>query len=185
MNGVIEEMRNELKELIIKKGLVTGVEITLSSGKKSNYYFDLRPVTLDPEGMHLTSSLLLDKLIKHDIKQVGGPASAAIPMVTAIVYNARNNGITINGFYIRSKKKEHGLQKWIEGNINFSNPVAIVDDTITTGGSVISAIKRVEDAGGRVKIVLAIVDRNAGARERFQELGIKYEPIFKLDEFPI
>jgi len=154
-----------LKKLIEKNGIVFR-KVILSSGKKSDYYYDLRKMCLDPKAIHLIADLLLEKIILKygKIKSVGGLANGAIPLITAIVLKSSSNGGDIAGFFVRKERKPHGLQKIIEGKI--LEPVVILDDVITTGRSVRLAIDAVREEGYSVKGVATVIDREENNKQK-------------------
>ncbi len=147
-----------LIDIVKKKGIVVD-DITLSSGEKSEYYYDLKNVSLDPEAIDIIGDLLLDEIVLKygKVKSVGGLASGAIPLVTAVVLKSSNNVEGINGFFVRKERNPHGLQKIIEGKI--IPPVVIVDDVMTTGGSIRLAIDAVREDGFNVEGVFTVLDR--------------------------
>jgi orotate phosphoribosyltransferase len=143
--------------------------VVLASGKRSSYYFDVRQVLLDPEGAELAGRLGYDALREHELAAVGGLTSGADPLVCAISAAAWIAGHRWNGFFVRKAAKKHGLQNWIEGPfIEEGTPVAIVDDTLTTGGSVIDAIHKARKAGAVVVAALVVIDREEGGREAIE-----------------
>lgn len=147
--------------------------VVLASGKRSSYYVDARQVLLDPEGAELAGRLGYAALRAYDLRAVGGLTSGADPLVCAISAAAWSDGRRLNGFFVRKEAKKHGLQNWIEGPfIEEGTPVAIVDDTLTSGGSVIDAIHKARKAGGVVVAALVVIDREEGGREAIEaELG--------------
>jgi len=149
----------ELKAIVREKGIVVKDKITLSSGEESVYYYDLKKVSFDPVAIKIIGDLLLEQIVLKygKVKSVGGLASGAVSLVTAIVMKSYGNDSGINGFFIRKERKPHGLQKIIEGEIK--EPVVIVDDVMTTGGSIRLAIDTVREAGFDVKGVLTLLDR--------------------------
>ncbi len=143
--------------------------VVLASGKRSSYYFDARQVLLDPEGAELAGRLGYDALREHELAAVGGLTSGADPLVCAISAAAWTAGRRWNGFFVRKEAKKHGLQNWIEGPfIEEGTPVAVVDDTLTTGGSVIDAIHKARKAGAVVVAALVVIDREEGGREAIE-----------------
>lgn len=143
--------------------------VVLSSGKRSSYYVDARQVLLDPEGAALAGRLGYAALRGHEPAAVGGLTLGADPLVCAISAAAWADGRRWTGFFVRKEAKKHGLQNWIEGPfIEEGTPVAIVDDTLTTGGSVIDAIEKTRKAGGVVAAALVVIDREEGGREAIE-----------------
>ena len=159
--------------------------IVLSSGKRSSYYVDARQVLLDPEGAQLAGGLGYEALRDLDIGAVGGPSVAADPLVCAISAAAWSAGVRWTGFFVRKEAKKHGLQNWIEGPfIEEGTPVAVVDDTLTTGGSVIGAIEKARHAGAVVAGALVVIDREEGGREAVEAVleGAPLRALFPASE---
>ena len=173
----IETLYKRIFELeVFKKG-----EFILSSGKKSNYYLDGRIISLDPLGSEMIGKIFLSKL-NFPFDKIGGPATAALPLITAISLSARiHKKKDIPGFYIRSSAKEHGLANKIEGNIKKGDDVVIVDDTVTSGGSIINTILEIQKIGANIKYSLSVFDRNEGGVEKIRQYGISHYSIFKYD----
>jgi orotate phosphoribosyltransferase len=143
--------------------------IVLASGKRSSYYFDARQVLLDPEGAELAGRMGYEVLRQYELSAVGGPSVAADPLVCAISAAAWSAGTRWTGFFVRKEAKKHGLQNWIEGPfLEEGTPVAVVDDTLTSGGSVIGAIEKARNAGGVVVAALVVIDREEGGREAIE-----------------
>lgn len=143
--------------------------IVLASGKRSSYYFDARQVLLDPEGAELAGRMGYAALRERQPGAVGGPSIAADPLVCAISAAAWADGVRWTGFFVRKEAKKHGLQNWIEGPfIEEGTPVVVVDDTLTTGGSIVGAIEKARYAGGVVVAALVVIDREEGGRENVE-----------------
>lgn len=154
---------------LLRERAVMRESVVLASGKRSSYYFDARQVLLDPEGAELAGRLGYDALRGSDPAAVGGLTSGADPLVCAISAAAWIDGHRWNGFFVRKEAKKYGLQNWIEGPfIEEGTSVAIVDDTLTTGGSVIDAIQKARKAGGVVAAALVVIDREEGGREAIE-----------------
>jgi orotate phosphoribosyltransferase len=175
------DRKQALMNIVRKKGIVVpGHKVTLSSGEKSDYYYDLKKISLDPKAIDLIGDLLLEEIVLRygRVKSVGGMASGAVPLVTAVVMKSSDNGGGITGFFVRKERKTYGLQKVIEGKI--IAPVVIVDDVITTGGSIREAIDAVRDEGFNVRGVLTLLDReeNNGLKSK-----IKYFSVLKHSDF--
>ena len=159
-----------------RKSIVWG-KVKLSSGQESDYYFDCKRTTLDPEGAFLTAHAVLDLLAEHGIKAdaIGGPPIGAHPIVAAVaaVSHLRakeGRGRPLPAFLIRKQAKAHGLEKQIEGlDLQKVRDVVIIDDVCTRGESTLEALKIVEDAGLHVAAVLSIVDREAGGSEKLRQ----------------
>lgn len=174
--------KQRLKAVLKDKSILMG-DFTLSSGKKSKYYIDARLTSLDAEGLFLIGKIFLNEIMDHpEIKGVGGPTMGADPIVGSIIAQSHVIGKNLYGFLVRKEEKKHGTTKLIEGNLKKGDKVVIVEDVITTGGSVIKAIDAVRKAGAFVNGVLAIVDREEGAEENFKKLGINYRPLFRISE---
>ncbi len=152
-------------------------DFTLTSGSKSTFYFDGRMLTTDGECAEIISDIFIDLLIKRDIHRFGGPAVAAVPLIGAIAMRAHQRDYELKGFFIRSEAKSHGLGKQIEAHLDVGDRVAVWDDTLATGGSLISAIDAVQDADAEVDFTLCILDRNQGANERIASRNI---PVFNI-----
>ncbi len=154
-------------------------DFTLASGAKSNYYFDGRLISLHPEGSHLLGTSLLAEITDSEIEAVGGPATAAIPLVTSISIASYLGGQNLTGFFVRSETKAHGTQKQIEGGLKEGLKVAIVDDVCTSGGSLFLAIDAVEKLGCEVGVVLAILDRKQGGSKELAKRGYTFRPLLE------
>lgn len=177
-------MRLELFEYIKENGIVFG-PVRLFSNVESNYYYDLRRISLDPEGLGLVVGPLLEEVKKFGAKSVGGLASAAIPLSTALIMKDSNFGEyknSLRSFFVREVRKDHGLMKQIEGMIE--DPVVIVDDVLTSGKSIKTAIDAVEEHGYSVSGVVCILDREeTGVTNELKKNGIKYTPLFRHSDF--
>lgn len=162
-------------QLLEGTGALLYGDFTLSSGKQSSYYFDSKPLTLDPDGEFEVGRYFLEKLLNTDAKAVGGMALGAIPIVSAVtllsrIHNKTHHTRLLPSFYVRKEAKEHGTQNLIEGNIpsDVNAPVAIVDDVVTGGNSILKAIEAVEDKGNPIVAVMCILDRDEGGREMLE-----------------
>jgi orotate phosphoribosyltransferase len=175
--------RKRLGQLFQEKAVLHG-EFTLSSGNKSSYYFDGRRVTHDPEGVLLVGALVSELLEEVGVEAVGGPATAANAIVTATQMAAAQRGWPLAAFYVRSEAKQYGTGRVVEGSPPESPGarVAIVEDTITTGGSVLKAIEAVEGLGLIVAKVVVLVDRRQGGSEALRAKGYDVVALFEADE---
>ena len=168
-----------LKEQIIKKAVVHG-KVILSSGREADYYVDLRRVTLDAEAAPLVGEVMLDLLKDWDYDAVGGLTLGADPVATAMMHVAAQRGKKIDSFVVRKAEKQHGLQRRIEGPDVRGRRVVAVEDTSTTGGSVLSAVDALREAGAHVVGVAVIVER--GAKEAIRKAGLEYRSAFSLSD---
>jgi len=168
-----------LKEEILKKAVVRG-KVILSSGKEADFYVDLRRVTLDAVAAPLVGEVMLDLTKDLDFEAVGGLALGADPVATAMLHAAAKQGRKLDAFVVRKSEKAHGLQRRIEGPDVKSKKVLAVEDTSTTGGSVLTAVEALKEAGAIVVGVAVIVER--GAKERVESENLKYLSAFTLKD---
>lgn len=173
--------RARLRDLIREHSLKFG-QFTLASGGTSNFYLDLRRTTTHPEGSYLVSSLILDQLQNDWPDAAGGPTLGADPMAGALAVLSHLHGNPLPTFIVRSNTKNHGTQQLVEGHLYEGNRVALLDDVITRGGSLLRAIDHVSDLGAKVIRVMTILDRQAGGGDALAAKGLKLEAIFKLSD---
>jgi orotate phosphoribosyltransferase len=182
----ISASRARLAEIIRKRSFGRG-EITLASGRKSDFYFNLKPTMLDPEGAALLADLSFDALKDDKIDYIGGLEMGAVPLAGAIAQLSWIKGHPIAAFFVRKKPKEHGARLSVEGLAKGETlegkRVVIVEDVTTTGGSAIKAVESVKEAGGIVAMVFTMVDRDEGAAETFAAAGIPFRALYKAGEF--
>jgi orotate phosphoribosyltransferase len=169
--------RDKLKEEILNKAVVHG-KVILSSGKEADYYVDLRRVTLDAIAAPLVGEVMLDLTKDLDFDAVGGLTLGADPVATAMMHVAANKGRKLDSFVVRKAEKAHGLQRRIEGPDVNGRRVLAVEDTSTTGGSVMTAVEALKEAGAIVVGVAVIVER--GAAPLIAENGLKYLAAYQL-----
>ncbi|MBK5110634.1 MAG: orotate phosphoribosyltransferase [Thermoleophilia bacterium] len=158
-----EAVRARLIELLKEHSLVLG-GVTLSSGAEASYYIDARRTVMRPEGLKTAGILIAGRAKEVRATAVGGPVMAAIPLACAAI--AAPEGEDLVGFFVRKERKAHGLQRWVEGGAEPGDRVLVVEDTVTTGGSTVSAIERIRDEGFEIAAVLSLVDRLAGGGEK-------------------
>ena len=176
-----DESRKRLLE-IVKKESVSRGEFILASGKKSNYYIDMRRTSLHPLGAKLIGEIIFDRIKDLDIDCIGGPTMGADPIVSAVSIASALSSKPVPGFYVRKEAKSHGTMKIIEGIFKPGNRVVIVEDVVTTGASTLKTIKAVKTEGGKVVRVIALVDREEGGKESIQKEGYEFESIFQKSE---
>jgi len=169
--------RDNLKDEIVKKAVVHG-KVILSSGKEADYYVDLRRITLDSVAAPLVGRVMLDLTKDWDYEAVGGLTLGADPVATAMMHVAASEGRVLNSFVVRKAEKAHGLQRRIEGPDVKGKRVLAVEDTSTTGGSVLTAVEALKEAGAIVVGVAVIVER--GAADTVSEAGFEYRAAYQL-----
>jgi len=165
--------REQLKEEILKKAVVHG-KVILSSGKEADYYVDLRRITLDAVAAPLVGEVMLDLTKDWEFDAVGGLTLGADPVATAMMHVAAQRGRRLDAFVVRKSEKAHGLQRRIEGPDVKGKRVLAVEDTSTTGGSVLAAVEALKEAGAIVVGVAVIVERAASENISTAGLGFRY-----------
>ncbi|MFZ0530947.1 MAG: orotate phosphoribosyltransferase [Propionicimonas sp.] len=165
--------RDELIEQISALAVVRG-RVTLASGKEADYYVDLRRVTLDGVAAPLVGAVMTDLVADWSFDAVGGLTLGADPVALSMLHRAASGGGRLDAFVVRKESKAHGLQRRIEGTEVAGRRCLVVEDTSTTGGSVLTAVDAVREAGGEVIGVAVIVDRATGAQELIEASGVPY-----------
>lgn len=171
--------RDELRQLIVGKAVIHG-RVVLSSGREADYYVDLRRITLDGQAAPLVGQVMLDLTDGLDYQAVGGLTLGADPVAGAMLHAAAARGQMLDAFIVRKAEKQHGLQRRIEGPDVAGHSVLAVEDTSTTGESVLTAVTALRAAGAHVAAVAVIVDRDTGARERVEAAGLPYYAAYGL-----
>jgi orotate phosphoribosyltransferase len=178
--------RRALLELILEVSFERR-QVTLTSGKQSDFYLDLRQTLMRPRGVELAGRLLLEQLKEGPaVDAVGGMAVGAVPVVSAVLGAAARDPESsgLLGFFVRKQAKGHGLGKRIEGGFREGQSVALLEDTTTTGGSTLEALDAVGEAGGVVARVLCLIDRGEGAPQAFAARGLRLEALFTRSDLP-
>ncbi|PIE64356.1 MAG: orotate phosphoribosyltransferase [Desulfobacterales bacterium] len=177
--------RARLKEILLEKSYRQG-SFTLTSGKTSDFYIDGKQTTLDAEGAYLCGKLLLQMIRDQDekIDAIGGMTLGADPLVSAVSVVSFLETCPIPAFIVRKEAKGHGTDNAIEGlkNIKPGGCVALVEDVVTTGGTLLKVIERVEAAGFRVGLVVTIVERQEGGTEALAQKGYRLKSVFTREE---
>jgi orotate phosphoribosyltransferase len=185
-------MNNNDKEKIIKLIMQRSFEksdtpsFLLSSGKRSRYYFDLRNMTMAPEGQVLIGTLVYNKIQQLNLKPqaIGGLTMGADPIAIATAYTSFLRGNPIEAFIIRKEPKEHGLKLQIEGNVEKNDKVVIVDDVVTTGASIIKALKVSREYGLDILGVIVLLDRcEENGKENIEAEGTTVHSILTIQDF--
>jgi orotate phosphoribosyltransferase len=169
--------RDRLLELIVELAVVHG-KVTLSSGREADWYIDLRRLTLHHEGAPLVGRVMRQLTRDLVYEAVGGLTLGADPVATAMLHAAAGGEGFLDAFVVRKQGKAHGLQRRIEGPDVAGRAVLAVEDTSTTGSSVLQAVEALQEAGAEVVGVAVIVDR--GARAAVEAAGLEYRAAFEL-----
>ena len=183
----MSEARRELLELILEVSF-RRQKVVLASGRESDFYLDLRQTLMRPRGVALAGQLVFDRLQGGvPVQAVGGMAVGAVPLVSAVLAApaAREPASSLLGFFVRKEAKRHGLGRRIEGGFQEGQCVALLEDTVTTGGSTLEALEAVQAAGGKVARVICLVDRGEGARQAFRERGVSLEALYERADLPV
>ncbi|NLW80145.1 MAG: orotate phosphoribosyltransferase [Desulfovibrionales bacterium] len=178
------ELKKRLARLLLEKSYLEG-NFTLTSGKKSDYYFDCKHTALHPEGAWLIGKFFLDMIrSKGGIQGVGGMTLGADPLVSAVTVVSYLEGYPLPGFIIRKKSKGHGTNQYLEGLKNFEpgQNVCLLEDVITTGGTLLKAVDRVREQGLNIVAIMAVLDREQGGRENLAQAGFELQSIFTRNE---
>jgi orotate phosphoribosyltransferase len=182
----ISASRARLQKIIANRSFGRG-DVTLASGRKSDFYFNLKPTMMNPEGAALLAELTFDALKDGNYDYIGGLEMGAVPLAGAIAQLSWINTHPIAAFFVRKKPKEYGAKAQVEGLAKdetlAGKRVVIVEDVTTTGGSALKAVETVREAGGEVALVLTMVDREEGATDTFREAGLPFKALFKASEF--
>jgi orotate phosphoribosyltransferase len=177
--------KQALIALVREKALKFG-QFTLASGKQATYYLDGKQVTLDPAGARLIAEGMLDLLAAGPMPAaVGGMSIGADPITAAVVTMSAVRGTPLLGFMVRKESKGHGTNQFIEGPVRPGMSAVIVEDVVTTGGSSLKAIERVEAFGMKVVGVLAIIDRMEGGAQAFAQRGYPLRSLLTIRDFGI
>lgn len=173
--------KSELAKLITELAVVHG-KVTLSSGKEADYYVDLRRATLHHAAAPRIGRLLRQLTAGWQFDAVGGLTLGADPVATAMLHAAAADGEQLDAFVVRKATKQHGMQRQIEGPDVAGRRVLAVEDTSTTGGSVLTAVTALRAAGATVVGVATVVDRATGAREAIESEGLPYVSLLTLND---
>ena len=176
-------MKKRLARILVERSYMEG-DFTLASGKKSDYYFDCRQTSLHPEGAWLIGSLFNAMLADLPIVAVGGMTMGADPLITATSVLSHMQSRPLAGLIVRKSVKDHGTGRYIEGlaNVKAGDRVAMLEDVVSSGGSVLEACKRVQDAGLSVAVICSVLDRGEGGREKLLAAGFDLRAIFTRPE---
>ncbi|MBE2900631.1 orotate phosphoribosyltransferase [Methanothermobacter thermautotrophicus] len=171
-----EEIRRKLIELLSERDVVRRGKFILSSGKESDYYVDIKRAITDPSVLDVIARLIAVEA--GDVDRVAGPALGAVPIATAVSLYSRKPLLMI-----RKEKKGYGTSKLIEGDLQKGDRVAVVEDVTTTGGSLLKAVRAIQENGGIVEKAFVVVDREEGAVDEFKREGITLIPLLSVSDF--
>ena len=172
--------KSTLLAVLQEHSLVLG-EVTLASGATAQYYVDARRTLMRPDGFRAAGELIASQATELGATAVGGPATAAIPPACAAIAVPAGAGLV--AFFVRGERKEHGLQRWVEGPVQAGMKCLVVEDTVTTGGSTAKAIGRIREEGLEVAGVVAVVDRLAGGAAKIEAAAeAPYRALVTIDE---
>jgi orotate phosphoribosyltransferase len=174
-------MRDQLRQMLLARSMRFG-EFVLSSGATSNYYIDVRKTSLHPVGLKLISKLFYEMVKNEDVTAVGGLTLGADPLVAGLMLHSNELGKPLEGFLVRKGAKDHGLRSQVEGNLAGHKRVIILDDVITSGESSLIAAEAAESYKAEVVRILAVVDREQGASQIFQQRGYAFSSLFSIGE---
>ena len=170
-NFIMDKMKKRLAEIIVERSFKYSDDppFTLTSGRRSNFYFDCKPTTLDPEGMNLIGNIIFDMLEDSEVTAAGGMTLGADPIANALSLISYQRGNPVKSFIVRKDVKGHGTKSKMEGNVRPGEKVVIIDDVITTGASTITAIERAQEEGLVIDRVIVLIDREEGALENIEK----------------
>ncbi|MGQ4647153.1 orotate phosphoribosyltransferase [Lyngbya aestuarii] len=177
----LTSLRQLLLDLFCQLAYQEG-EFVLSSGQRSSYYINGKPVTLDPQGALAVGRLLLS-MLTADTQAVAGLTLGADPIVTAVSVVSAIENRPIPALIIRKEPKGHGTKAYIEGpNLPVGAKMVVLEDVVTTGQSAMKAVERLKHAGYEVEQVIALVDRQQGGAELYESMGLKFQAVFTIEE---
>jgi orotate phosphoribosyltransferase len=181
--GSVEELRRELHDLLADRAFRFG-DFVLSSGRRSDFYFNGKQVTLEGRGLYLVSMLVLDRCRRLGVDAIGGLTLGADPIASGVAALSGADGQPLRAFIVRKEVKDHGTGVLIEGpELRPGSRVMVVDDVITTGGSLLKAVDALEGSGVEIVEALAVVDREEGGREAIEARGLTVHALFTRSEF--
>ncbi len=173
--------RDELRAILRSRSVMKG-EFTLVSGRRSSYYINGKMTSLFSRGLYLAAKLILDSLGDVEYDAFAGPTIGADPIIGALLTLTAERGLEKEGLLIRKEAKGHGTQSLVEGNLKRGMKVVLLEDVVTTGGSLLKAARAITDGGGSIAGIYVLVDREEGAAEHISRAGFSYHPIFKVTE---
>ena len=175
----------ELARFLLKQSIMRG-EFTLASGRKSSYYCDTKQTSFSGEGALLIADAIVEELRDIEFDAIGGMDMGATPIVSAVAMRLFQLGKPARSFVVRKDVKAHGTKKEIEGILPASSGrLIIVDDVVTSAGSMVRSIEVVRSRGHQVVLAISVLDRESGGAEALSKLGVKYQPLVTISELGI
>ena len=174
----IEQDKKHLINLLKTNDVIKFGEFTLSSGRKSDYYVDMKKAITNPQILSLVAKIITHLIRDDKIDKIAGPALGAVPIATAVALHS-----DIPMLMIRKAQKDYGTSKLIEGDLKEKDKVILVEDVTTTGKSLLKAVKAVMDNGGQIRRTFVVVDREEGAVDKLRKEGLQLEPIVSISDF--
>lgn len=179
--------RARLIEIVRARSFSTGAEMKLASGRTSNFYFNMKPTMLHPEGAYMIGVLILDALPGTRVDLIGGLEMGAVPLAASVAAMSHAAGRPVAAFFVRKQAKEHGARKLVEGlapgDTLSGKRIVVLEDVTTTGGSAMKAIEALQAEGAIIDRVITVVDRQEGAADTFKAAGIPFQPLLTADAF--
>ena len=180
------DMKRRLRDIVAQKSLSIGPEVTLASGAKSRFYFNMKPTMFDPAAANLIADMILDAIAGDPpYALVGGLEMGAVPIAACVALRSAQRGHPIPAFFVRKQAKDHGAKKLIEGEVRPGMNVLVLEDVTTTGGSAMKAVAAIRAAGGQVTKVVTLVDRLEGATLALRSEGISLVALLTAADFNI
>lgn len=182
---MMQDYKEALLEILYVRSFIFDEKegFLLSSGQRSNVYIDAKKTTLSAEGMEQIGYAFFNEIKNEPIDAIGGMSLGADPIAYATALISTMNGKALDAFIVRKEPKKHGTMKWIEGNLRPGAWVCVVDDVVTTGASVVTAVERLREASFHVRRVIALVDREEGGRENIEKADCKFVSLLTKTDF--
>ena len=177
-------MSGRLRDLIEEKSLARG-DFALASGRSSGYFFNMKTTMLDPEGLNLIADAFIGRIAGESAGHVGGIAMGAVPIVSAICAKSLATPLPRRAFFVRKERKDHGMERQVDGYLPAEGEVLLFEDVTTTGGSAMIAVEAVRQAGCTVRTLYTVVDRLEGAEANLAREGIRLDALFTRDDFVV
>lgn len=179
----ILDLKKRLAKILVDRSYMEG-SFTLASGRTSDYYFDCRQTSLHAEGAWLIGTLFNAMLADLPVKAVGGMTMGADPLISATSVISHIQGRPLAGLIVRKTVKDHGTGRYVEGfgNVQSGDNVAMLEDVVSTGGSVLEACSRIKDLGLNIPVICTVLDRGEGGREQLLNAGYPLRAIFTRPE---